>query len=94
MSGGSFNSLYANDFPVERLQDYREMRDALVSYGQAGTRAREDFALLIACLNMATGLHSRLRGVMHAVEWHHSGDYLEDQVREEMVKYAKEHPSG
>lgn len=91
MSGGSFNYLCNNYTPVERFGDYEDMERALVAYGEDGRKVREDFALLMACFRMAIMIHMRLRDVMREVEWHHSADVGEDDVRKVMRAYTEEH---
>lgn len=95
MSGGSFGNLYNANSMCEVapcLPSYEEMADQLVTYGEVGRQARRDMEMLINCQRLSRNLHERLERVMHDVEWHVSRDYGEDQVKEQLAKYAKENP--
>jgi hypothetical protein len=91
MSGGSFDYLcYAADLGTlgERRGAIEEMAQALDAYDQPAARKAADRtrAVLLA-LTAADELARQLTDVWHAVEWHHSSDWGEEDVIEALQEW-------
>lgn len=91
MSGGSFNYLcYAADIGTlgERRGAIEEMAQALDVYDHpAAAKAAERTRAVLLALSAADELASQLADVWHAVEWHHSSDWGEEDVIEVLQAY-------
>lgn len=94
MSGGSFNYLcYAVDMGMlgERRGSIEEMAEALDAYDQpAAAKAAERTRAVLLALSAADELARQLTDVWHAVEWHHSCDWGEEDVIKVLQAYWQE----
>lgn len=76
-----------NDSEVER------MADRLAELGYAEDAARETMWLMLELRRFANRMavvKSRLEPVWKAVEWHDSGDWSEESVKDALEKYRGE----
>lgn len=84
MSGGSFDYLcHAADLGTlgERRGAIEAMAQALDEYDQpAATKAADRTRAVLLALKAADELARQLTDVWHAVEWHHSSDWSEEDV--------------
>lgn len=95
MSGGSFNYLdritYANlDAIVARVRDIEDMAKAMAEYDgdrpAAAAAMTRDVAHAIRELDKRISPVVRSLGhIWHAVEWHRSGDWSEQQVHDALA---------
>lgn len=89
MSGGSYNYLcwaVSTGNVAGRRDDIEAMEKRLQSSGYyAAARATRE---VLNMLEAANRIAASLEGVWHAVEWKDSNDYTEDQVIEEIQKFA------
>lgn len=94
MSGGSFNYLcYAADTGMlgESRGAIEEMAEALDAYDQpAAAKAAERTRAVLLALSAADELARQLTDVWHAVEWHHSCDWSEEDVIKVLRAYWPE----
>lgn len=93
MRGGSFCYLYTKaawELFDEYRDEVRNMATQLQKYGR-GARASQETQEIADVIDSARHqietLQGRLKDVWHAVEWHVSCDYSEDQVDEELYKF-------
>jgi hypothetical protein len=91
MSGGSFDYLcYAVEIGTlgERRGAIEAMAQALDEYDQpAAAKAADRTRAVLAALDAADELARQLSDVWHAVEWHHSSDWGEEDVLEVLQKH-------
>ncbi len=97
MSGGSYNYLFTKEpeelFGWSAKDDLEDMADSLAQLGYAEDAARETLDLLLKVrqieVHLATRL-KRLNDVWPAMEWWHSGDSSEDEVKRALARYRGE----
>ncbi|WP_030672315.1 hypothetical protein [Streptomyces sp. NRRL B-1347] len=93
MSGGSYDYLCrALDFTdlVNQMPNIERMSKTLAHLGYAADAARETEELLLILRQSevrATVRLERLRNVWQAVEWWHSADWSQDQVKQALDEY-------
>lgn len=93
MSGGSYNYLCDSGDLLELLgkkDELESMRVALSALGYAEDAALETQELLDLIGEWEETVELRinkLRKVWESVEWYHSSDRSEEDVREELVRY-------
>lgn len=92
MSGGSYNYLCFKDaeqlFNIQGIIE--DMHERLSGLGYANDAALETEMVLdlIRLFRSRAAYHlERLHWIWYAVEWWDSGDYSEDDVKEEIEKY-------
>jgi hypothetical protein len=96
VSGGSYNYLcHVWDLPglLDREGDLEAMADRLAGLGYAEDAARETQELLVQLRQWKVRADvrvQRLAPVWQAVEWRDSGDWGEEQIREELAEYRGE----
>lgn len=93
MSGGSWDYMYSWDQLtfLERREDVARMAKRLTEKGHVdAARALEEFYCVLQ--HAAIQIDARktaLRDVFHAVEWHDSGDYSEEDLAEAVKRWAQ-----
>lgn len=89
MSGGSFDYLCLwMDHPFEKPEQLRKMAAALEHHAPH-SRAAKDTRELADALEGAQARGDQLRDVWRAVEWKHSADWDEQQMREAISNYER-----
>lgn len=87
VSGGSFDYLYCRPLG-EAIESgaFSRMADALAEYPD-GQRAALELRSIRSAFDALADRWAALGSVMHAVEWHHSGDDGPEEVAVELAKY-------
>jgi len=90
MSGGSYNYMFSAspfgfDMYEESLVDMREVLLRL-NYSPAATNA---FTELIDMVREVEARHSRLSGIMKAIEWYESGDWSKGAISDHIDLWVK-----
>lgn len=91
MSGGSWNYLYCKDIDeiMTSVEDLQDMSDRLVTLGY--TDIAQDTQRLVEYIRSASirieTLFEALSPVFKAVEWFDSGDWGEETLNNEILKY-------
>jgi hypothetical protein len=91
MSGGSWEYMLAWDVGtfVARHEDVTRMARRLVELGHADA-AEAMQALAVTALHARIQVQAQAKAlgyIMHAVEWHDSGDWTAEQVKDAVAKW-------
>lgn len=99
MSGGSFNYLFVKAAwelgEGSAMEDLERMADELAKLGYAADAAAETQTIILdyrAFVNRTQTAVDRLKDTWHSMEWWHSNDGGEDDVKKSLAKYRGETP--